>query len=116
MTNVAVVHALVRGAGADLQIDRIDGTAVDQAVADAASGLEPRGISGLENRFPLVLLQYQLTFQHVDELVLLLVPVPQCRPRARLDARDVDTELSEPDRVAEPLLLAPGDRRRNCFG
>src|SRR5690348_3311245 len=64
------------------------------------------GIAGPKHRLAAVLHQHQLAFEHVDELVLVLVPVALRRRRARLQPRQVDAELVEPDRVAEPLALA----------
>src|SRR5262249_10793796 len=73
--DVRIVHALALGARADLEIERIARGAVDQAMGDAAAGLEARGVTGPEHGLAVVLLQHQLALQHVDELVLLLVPV-----------------------------------------
>src|SRR5713101_4183022 len=87
--DIGVVHPLARSTGPNLQIDRVPGAAVDQAMADAAAGLEARGVPRLEHSLAVVLCQHQFAFQHVDEFILLLVPVPQGRSRARLDARDV---------------------------
>src|SRR6266545_8268403 len=109
--DVGIVHALARGARADLQIDRVAVGAVDQAMGDAAAGLEAGGIPGPQHGLAVILLQDELAVEHVDELVLLLVPVPQSGRRAPLDAGDVDAELGEAGGVADLLLFASGDHR-----
>src|SRR2546430_2474178 len=96
---------------ANLEINRIASGAVGKAMRDAAASLEARRIAPPEHGLAVVLLQDQLAFEHVDELVLLLVPVAQRRGRARFDARDIHAELGQPDRIADPLLLTPGDDR-----
>src|ERR1019366_8265247 len=93
-------------AGADLEIDRVTAAAVDQLVRDAAAGLEAGGVARLEHGFAFVLDQHQLAFQHVDEFVFLLVPVPQRGGGARLDTRNIDAELRETHAVAQRLLVA----------
>src|SRR5450759_493908 len=104
--DVRIMHALGFGASADLEIDRVAAAAVDQLVRDAAAGLEAGGVAGLEYGFAVVLDQHQLAFQHVDEFVFLLVPMPQRGGRARLDARNIDAELRETHDVAQRLLVA----------
>src|SRR5262249_36595506 len=102
--DVGIVDALVLRARADLEVDRIARAAVDQAMGDAAAGLEARRVAGLEHGLAIVFLEHELAFEHVDEFVLLLVPVPQRRRRSRLDACDVDAELGQPDSVTDLLL------------
>ena len=75
-------------------------------MADAAVGRQPAASPGLQHGLAVVLVQHQLAFEHVDELVLVLVPVAQRRGGVGLDPRDVDAELRQPDGVAELLLLA----------
>src|SRR5262249_23882481 len=53
-----------------------------------------------------ILAKHKLALEQVDELVLVLVPVALRRRRAGLEPRQVDAELIEPDRIAEPLALA----------
>src|SRR5690242_1993675 len=65
------------------------------------------GIAGPKHGLAAVLHQHQLAFEHVDELVLVLVPVALRRRRAGLEPREVDAELVEPDGIAETLALAP---------
>src|SRR5664279_4839636 len=100
------MHALGFCARAYFEIDRVAAAAVDELVRDAAAGLEAGGIAGLEHGLAVVLDQHQLAFQHVDEFVFLLVPMPQRGRRARLDARNVDAELRETHDVAQRLLVA----------
>jgi hypothetical protein len=75
----------------------------------AAAGLEACGVAGLEHGLAVVFLKNQFAFDHVDELVLLLVPVAQRGGRARPDAGDIDAELGQTRCVADPLLFAPGN-------
>src|SRR4051812_40102088 len=91
--DVGIVHPLGLRARADLQIKRVLAGLVDQAMADAAVGLPAGGIAGLQHGLAVVLVQHQLTLEHVDELVLALMPVPERRLRVRLDARDIDAKL-----------------------
>src|SRR5262245_19273789 len=73
----------------------------------ADTGLETCSISGTQHGRTAVLDQRDLALEHVDELVLLLVPVAQRRGRAGPQPREVDPELREPRDVAERRLLAP---------
>ena len=107
--DIGIMHALVLGAGADLEIERVLVGAVDQAMADAAVGAPAGSVARLEHGLAGVLVQHELAFEHVDELVLALVPVAERGFGMRLDARDIDAELRQPHRIAEPLLLAAGD-------
>ena len=89
--------------------------AVDEAMRDTAAGLEACGIPWPEHGLALVLPQDQFAFKHVDELVLLFVPVAQCRGRACFDARDIDAELGQGHRIADSLLFASRDHRSEFF-
>src|SRR5262245_17661358 len=109
------MHPLAGGAGADLEINRVAFGAIDEAVRDAAAGLEARRVARPEHGLAVVLLQDQLALEHVDELVLVLMPVAQRRGRACFDAREIDAELGQPGRVADPLLFAPGNDRSELF-
>ena len=53
--------------------------AVDQAVSDAAIGAPAGGVTRLEHGLAIVLVQHQFAFEHIDELVLALVPVAERR-------------------------------------
>src|SRR6478672_1880352 len=70
--DVGIVHALALGPGTDLEIDGVARCTVEQAMGDAAAGLEARGIAGLEHGLTVILLKHELAFEDVDELVLLL--------------------------------------------
>ena len=50
--------------------------------------------------------EHDLAVEHVDELVLDHVPVALRRLRTRLERREVDAELIEPDGISQPLALA----------
>ena len=101
--DVGIVRALARRARADLEIDGVAVGAVDEMVAVGDAGLEAGGVARPEDRLAVVLDQRQLAFEHVDELVLVLVPVAQRRGRAGLQRRQVDAELVSP--AASPSRL-----------
>ena len=96
--------------------DRVKGRAVDQAMAIGDAGLPTGGVAGTQHRLAAVLVQDHLAFEDVDELVFVGVPVPLGRLRSRLEPRKVDTELVEPDRIAEPLARASLDRFAERIG
>src|SRR5437867_13344830 len=50
-----------------------------------------------------------LALEHVDELILLGVPVPHRGLSARVKARDVDAEVFQPSRLAEASLVSARD-------
>src|SRR2546427_884590 len=50
-----------------------------------------------------------LALEHVDELILLGVPVPHRGLSARVKARDVDAEVFQPSRIAEASLVSARD-------
>src|SRR5205814_4873831 len=107
--NAGIVNAVMFRARADFQIDRIARAAVDQAMTVCNTGLPPGRLAGPQRGLTVVLAQHDLTLDDVDELVFGFMPVALRRRRARLKPREIDPELVEPDRVAEPLALAPGD-------
>src|SRR5262252_4020701 len=75
------------------------------AVGDA--GLEARGVTRPQHSRATVLDQCDLALEHIDELVLVLVPVTQRRGCAWLEPREVDAELGQPGNVAQSRLLPP---------
>ena len=74
------------------------------------AGLEAGGVAGAKDGLALVLDQHELAFEHDDELVLVLVPVPLRGRRAGLQPHEVDAELRQPGRIAERLKRAALDR------
>src|SRR5580692_7451979 len=72
-------------------------------------GLEARGIARPEHGLAAVVDQHDFAFEDEDELIFLLVPMPQRGRGAGLQRRQVDPELVEAGRVAEPLARAAGD-------
>src|SRR3974377_157584 len=81
--------------------------------------LETGGVPRLEQGLALVLYQHQLAFEHVDELILPLMPVPQRGRRAGLERGEIAAEPVEAGGVAKPLALAPEDHpvvRRRVTG
>src|SRR5215472_7421374 len=114
--DVGIFDALVLRARADFKIDGIFRRAVQQMMPVAAIGFEARGVAGLEHHLAAVLDQHHLAFENEDELILVGVPVPQRRSGAGTKRREIDTELIETGRVAEPPALTaihrPIERRR----
>src|SRR5207244_12394818 len=75
--DVRIVGAFGSGARADLEIEHIALRLVDEMMTVGNSGLEARAVAGLEHGLAAVLYQGDFAFEHIDELVLLLVPMPQ---------------------------------------
>src|SRR6185437_4188941 len=86
--DVRIIHGLARRAGADLEEDRV-----------AA-----------------VLREHDLALEHVDELVLVPVPMALRRRGAGLEPAQVHAVLVEAHRVAEPPALAPDDVAAEFLG
>src|SRR5262245_20415245 len=91
--DVGIMRALGRGEAADLDIDGVAARAVDQLVAVGDAGLPASAVARPQHDLAAVLDQRDLAVDHVDELVFLLMPVPQRRAGAGLESRDVDPEL-----------------------
>src|SRR5215813_4122883 len=104
--DVGIMRALGRRAGADLEIDGVAVRAVDQMMAVGDAGLPAGGVAGPQHDLAAVLDQRDLAFDHVDEFVFLLVPVPQRRAGAGLEARDIDAELGQARDITDRALLA----------
>ena len=101
---------IVAVARADLQIERRDRRAVDHVMAVAAVFGEGSAIARPEQRFAAVLDQRQLALQHIDELVLMAVPVALARPAAGRQCHQVDAEIGEAAGIAEAPARAGGAR------
>src|SRR5262245_51044486 len=71
------------------------------------AGLPGRRLAGPQHGLAPVLAQDHFAFEHVNELVLLLVPVALRRGGSRLQGADVDTELGQAGCSTEPLARAP---------
>lgn len=79
-------------------------------VAVAAVFGEGGAVAGLEQRLAAVLDQRQFALQHIDELVLMAVPVALARPAAGRQRHQVDAEILQPAGIAEAAAGAPGAR------
>jgi hypothetical protein len=73
--DVRVLAAVGVVAAADDEQQRLRIRAVDEVVSVRDAGLEAGGVAGHERHFAAVLDQHDLAVEHVDELVLALVPV-----------------------------------------
>src|SRR5690606_13963038 len=113
---IRVVHGFRRRAVADLEVDRRGRATVDQMMTIFATGWKPGCDPRLETLLAGFRHQRDVALQHVDELVLVRMPVPQRRPRAGRQLHEVDAEMAEPERVAQgPLatrFAGTGQRRR----
>src|SRR5262245_56673769 len=114
--DVGIVRSFRRRAGADLDDYGVAVAAVHQAMAVRQAGLPGRRLAGPQHGLAAVLAQNHLAFEHVDELVLLLMPVALRRGGSRLQGADVDTELGQAGCSTEPFarapLYCPVERRR----
>ena len=63
-------------------------------MAVAGAFRKRRAIAGAQHRLAAVLDQRQLAFEHVDELVLVGVPMALARPIAGRQAHEVDAEIA----------------------
>src|SRR3981081_4125792 len=104
--DIGIVRALLLGARAHLGIGRVARGLVGGVMAVGDAGLEPRRVARSQHRRAAILDQRDLPLEHIDELVLGLVPMAQRRRSARLEPRQIDAELHEPRDVAERRLLA----------
>src|SRR4030088_1310329 len=108
--DVGIVGDLARRAAADLEIDGVAAAAVDQAMAVGDPGFPAGRVPRPQHGLAVVLDQHQLAFEHIDELILGLMPMALRGGGAGLETGQVDAELIEPDRIAQPLALAALDR------
>src|SRR5262249_1529097 len=88
--DVGIMGALARCAGADLEVKRVARRAVDQMMAVGDPSLESGSIARLQKGFTAVLDQHDFALQHVDELVLGLMPMPQGGRCTRFQSGQVD--------------------------
>src|SRR5262249_23226242 len=95
-------------ARSDFEIDGVAVRAVDEMMAVGDAGLEAGGVAESERRFALVLDQHDLTLEHEDELVLLLMPMAERGRCAWLQCGRIDAELIEPCGIAETLARPAG--------
>src|SRR5690606_35901990 len=101
--DIRIVAAVAAGRPRpDLQQNGLNPRAVLDLVAVGHAGPEPGAVAGPQHRLPLILDQPHLAGDHPDELVLARVPVPLARPGPVGQAQQVDPELVQPDRVAQP--------------
>src|SRR5262249_38774352 len=100
------MRAFTLCARADLEVDRVALRPIDEMMAVGDPSLETRGVAWLQHGRAAVLDQHDLAFEHVNELVFGLVPVAQRGGSARLESREIDPKLAEPDDIAKRGLLS----------
>src|SRR5256885_17007725 len=105
------MRPLTLGTRADLKIDRVALRLIDEMMAVGDPSLETRGVAPLQHGRAAILDQHDLTLEHVNEFVFGLVPVAECGGGAVPKAREIDTELREPDDVAQ---RGPLSALRHC--
>src|SRR5439155_11872583 len=81
--------------------------AVDQTVAVCHASLPGSRIAPPEYDFAAVLAQHNFAFEHVDEFILLLVPMALRGRRAWLERTDIHAEMGEAGGAAEPFARTP---------
>src|SRR5436190_20704764 len=87
--DVGIHGSLMRGAGADLDVNGVFLRAVDQAMTDTAARLPAGGVARFEHDLAVVLDERNLAFEHIDEFVLVPMPVPLRRPGVRLERNQI---------------------------
>src|SRR5438477_6355695 len=97
-------------ARADLEQLRVLVGAILQTVAVPFIGRKPGGVAGMQHLFALIGDEHDLAREHIDELVLAGMPVALTRPGTRRQPQQIDTELRQPGRGAEPRALAGAAR------
>jgi hypothetical protein len=95
-------------ARADLEINRHCARLVDQVMAVAGAFRKGCAIAGAQYRFAVIFDQGQLAFNHIHEFVFVRMPVTLARPVARRQAHEIDTVVSKPAGVTQPLPYAFG--------
>ena len=72
-------------------------------MAIAACLWEGGAVAGAQLCLATILDQDQFAFQHIDEFVLMGVPVALTRPVAGRQAHQIDPEIGQPAFIAQPL-------------
>src|SRR5262245_56117440 len=97
--DVGIVGALRRCTRADLHDHGIATAAVDQAMTVRHACLPGRRVTGLEHGFDAILAQDDFTFEYVDQLLLMLMPVAMRGCGPWLERAAVDSTLWEAGRT-----------------
>src|SRR5215813_14520342 len=71
-----------------------------------------RAIARTQHRLAVVFDERQDTFKHIDELVLVAVPVALAGPTAGRQGHQIDAEIAKPARFAQTL---PRTRSTRCI-
>ncbi len=85
-------------------------------VAVAGGLRERRALTGAQQHLALVVDEDELALEHIDELVLVRMPMALARPSAGRQAHEIDAEVDEAAGVAEPLPDAFGAGRGEGLG
>src|SRR5882724_11543637 len=108
--DVGIHGRFIRSARTDLDVNGVFLRAIDQAMTDTAIRLPAGGVARFHHSLAVVLDERDLAFEHIDEFVLVPVPVPLRRPGAGLERDQVNSKLVESHDVAEALAFAADDR------
>ena len=76
---IRIVAALIGGARSNFETERVALRTVNKLMTVGHTGLEPGRISSTEERLATFLHQHQFTRDNVNKLVLVFVPMTQCR-------------------------------------
>src|SRR5689334_8126575 len=102
--DIGVLHDLfIAGPRADFEEHRLAVALVLQMMAVGHAGFESHAIASAEPLFALIGHQHELACDHIDELVLSLMPVTLTRPAAWWQAGEVDAKLRKTRYIAESI-------------
>lgn len=104
---VRIVDALLASlAGSDGQEAGWRGGAIDQVVGVGFAGGKANGVAGRQRVLAVVVDQHELAEEDVDQLILVLVPVPESGIGAGLEGDVVHAELAHSHGPAELALVS----------
>ena len=113
---VGIGRAVAGRAVADFKISGVGAGAIDQMMSVSLAGHETRAHARGQQLLAAIGHQYQFTADDVNEFVLLQVPVAQRGRTPRFDRGQIDAEVFQPERIAQPLLEAARYRRLEWRG
>ncbi len=103
---VRIDGQIVIVAAANFQILRFGGRAVEQVVRIPHTGGEAGAHPGRQHRLASIRNQHQFTAEHIDEFVLMRMPVTQRASGSRQNRDEIDAKSIEAKHLAETPLDA----------
>lgn len=101
---VGIGHEINLGSRADHKALGWFFALVPKRVPNWDAGLEGRRITWAQKRFTVTFNQRDFTFEHIDEFILVAVPVLDGGASVRLQYMDERTELGKAPRLSQPAL------------